>query len=405
MLGDRLASSDNVTLKEQAQICYICSGNLSKLVESSDVEIQEIVELIVIMQKALEVQGIRDVQIEGKIANVLSRYAEMLAAEGDLDAALNYLGNSQDEKIVMLKDRLCRALGYIEESKIVPKGPTMQNYYDRRRSVQGVQNPLSGGATRPFFDSNIAPTKQSFIPPPNQFNTQQQQSFGIPPPLQPLQPHQSLQPTYVNQSITQPMQPTSMQSMQPMLYDQTSQSYTSTSISQSLPPPPPSNTSSGVGSRPPSVGSQTRSKYIIDPSVKSTSTYGQSGFPQQTSPYNNQQIPPVPGYSSSNIYQPQVPMSTNTFSGQNLISNPKEVESFKPVQLNVLSPLQNQPQNQMYEAIRTQPLPQTGYGNENQSSMDRSNIYQPPLQPAGWNDPPTAKPSRIQVNIFIFLLY
>lgn len=102
----------------------------------------------------------------------------MLAAEGDLDAALNYLGNSQDEKIVMLKDRLCRALGYIEESKIVPKGPTMQNYYDRtRRSVQGVQNPLSGGPTRPFFDSNIAPTKQSFIPPPNQFNTQQQQQI------------------------------------------------------------------------------------------------------------------------------------------------------------------------------------------------------------------------------------
>lgn len=410
MLGDRLASSDNVTLKEQAQICYICSGNLNKMVESSDVEIQEIVELIVIMQKALEMQGIRDVQIEGKIANILSRYAEMLAAEGDLDAALNYLGNSQDEKIVMLKDRLCRALGYIEESKIVSKGPTMQNYYDRtRRSVQSVQNPLSGGPTRPFFDSNIAPTKQSFIPPPNQFNTQQQQqqqSFGIPPPLQPLQP------TYASQSITQPMQPTqcmqsmqSMQSMQPMLYDQTSQPYTSTSISQSLPPPPPSNTSSGVGSRPPSVGPQARSKYIIDPSVKSTSTYGQSGFPQQTSPYNNQQIPPVPGYSSSNIYQPQVPMSTNTFPGQNLISNPKEVESFKPVQLSVLSPLQNQPQNQMYEAIRTQPLPQTGYGNENQSSIDRSNIYQPPLQPAGWNDPPAAKPSRIQVNIFIFLLY
>lgn len=412
MLGDRLESSDNVTLKEQAQICYICSGNLNKLVESSDVEIQEIVELIVIMQKALEMQGIRDVQIEGKIANILSRYAEMLAAEGDLDAALNYLGNSQDEKIVMLKDRLCRALGYIEESKIVPKGPTMQNYYDRtRRSVQGVQNPLSGGPTRPFFDSNIAPTKQSFIPPPNQFNTQQQQqSFGMPPPLQPLQPLQPpLQQTYASQSITQPMQPTqsmqSMQLMQSMLYDQTSQSYTSTSISQSLPPPPPSNASSGVGSRPPSVGPQARSKYIIDPSVKSTSTYGQSGFPQQTSPYNNQQIPPVPGYSSSSIYQPQVPMSTNTFPGQNLISNPKEVESFKPVQLSVLSPLQNQPQNQMYEAIRTQPLPQTGYGNENQSSMDRSNIYQPPLQPAGWNDPPAAKPSRIQVNIFIFLLY
>lgn len=398
MLGDRLASSDNVTLKEQAQICYICSGNLNKMVESSNVEIQEIVELVVIMQKALETQNIRDVQIEGKIANVLSRYADMLAAEGDLDSALNYLGNSQDEKVIMLKDRLMRALGYIEESKAVPKAPAMQTYYDRTRryvtGAQGVQNPLSTGSTRPFSDSNIAaPTKQSFAPPPNQFNTQQQQqTFGI----SPLQPH------------VQPMQP--VQSMQPMPpipsmpYDQISHSYTSTSVSQSLPPPPPSSASSGIGSRPPSAGPPARSKYIIDPSVKSTSTYGQTGFPQQTSSY--QQIPPVSGYSSSNMYQPQVPMPTNTYSGQNLVSNVKEAETFNPVQLSVLSPLQNPPQSQMYEPIRMQPIQQTQmYGSENQPPMDRSKIYQAPVQPAGWNDPPAAKPSRIQVNSFVSFLY
>ncbi|XP_017767013.1 PREDICTED: protein transport protein Sec31A isoform X1 [Eufriesea mexicana] len=391
MLGDRLVSSDNPTLKEQAQICYICSGNLNKMVESSNVEIQETVELVVIMKKALEMQGIRDVQIEGKIANVLSRYAEMLAAEGDLDAAFIYLENSQDEKIVMLKDRLCRALGYIEETKVMPKGPAMQNYYDRsRRPMQSVQNPLSAGSTRPFFDSNVAPTKQSFVPPPNQFN-QQQQSFGI----SPLQPHvQSVQSMQSMQSM-QPMQP--MQSMQTMQYDQTPHSYTSTSMSQPPPPPPASSISSGVGSRPSSVGPQTRSKYIIDPSVKSTSAYGQTGYPQQPLSYNNQQIPPMPGYSSSNMYQSQVPISANTYPGQNFISNLKEMETFKPVPLNTLTPLQNPSQSQMYEPIRTQPIPQTQvYGSENQPPMERSNIYQPPLQPAGWNDPPAAKPSRMQ---------
>ncbi|XP_076755413.1 COPII coat complex component secretory 31 isoform X1 [Xylocopa sonorina] len=391
MLGDRLVSSNNPTFKEQAQICYICSGNLNKIVESSNVDIQEVVELVVIMQKALEIQGIRDVQIEGKIANVLSQYAEMLAAEGDLDAALNYLGNSQDAKIVMLKDRLCRSLGYIEESKVVPKAPTMQNYYDRRRSVQSVQNPLPAGSTqaRPFFDSNVPPTKQSFAPPPNQFSTQQQpfgmtqqQPFGMshqqPFGVAPLQPH------------VQPMQP--VQSMQ---YDQPFQPYTPTSLSQPPPPPPPSNVSGGVGSRPSSVGPQARSKYIIDPSVKSTSTYGQTGYPQQT--YNSQQIPSVPGYSTPNMYQPQVPAPTNTYPGQNFPPNPKEVEPYKPVQPSVLSPLQNPPQTQIYEPIRTQPLPQNQmYGSENQPPMDRTNIYQPPPQPAGWNDPPVAKPSRMQ---------
>ncbi|XP_076232600.1 COPII coat complex component secretory 31 isoform X2 [Calliopsis andreniformis] len=359
MLGDRLVSSEDSTLKQQAQICYICSGNLNKMIESSDVEIQEIVELVMIMQKALEVQGIRDIQIEGKIANVLSQYAEMLATQGELDAALNYLGNSQDEKVVMLKDRLCRALGYIQESKAIPKASTMQGYYDQtRRSMQPVQNPLLVPRAQPF-DTNMAPSKQSFVPSMNQFNTQaQQQPFG----LAPLQPH--------------------VQSMQ---YDhyQSSQPFGST-VSQPPPPPPPTSASSGVGSRPPSVGPQARSKYLIDPSVKSTSSYGQTGFPQQTMPYSNQQIPPVPGYSSPNTYQPQLPVPSSAYPGQSYTTNPKESEPFKPVQPNILSPLQNPLQNQTYEPIRTQPHPQTQvYENEN--------AYQLPPQPAGWNDPPAAK--------------
>lgn len=377
MLGDRLALSDDPALREQAQICYICSGNLNKMIESSNVEIQEVVELVVLMQKALETQGIRDVQIEGKIANVLSQYAEMLAAEGDLDAALNYLGNSQDEKVMMLKDRLCRALGYIQESKAVPKAPAVQNYYDRTRPMQAAQNPLHAATqqTRPFFDSHVAPTKQSFLPPPNQFNTQQQQPFGI----SPLQPH--------------------VPSMQ---YDQMPNTYTSSAMTQPPPPPPPTTSSSGIGSRPPSVGPQTRSKYLIDPSVKSPSTYGQSGFPQQTSMYNSQQqVSPLQGYPTPNVYQPQIPVATNAYPGQNFTTMPKEPEPFKPIQPSVLTPMQNPPQGQMYEPIKTQPLPQTSmYGNENQPPpVDRSTAYQLPPQPAGWNDPPAAK-SRMQVKCF-----
>lgn len=385
MLGNRLASSDNYPLREQSQICYICSGNLNKMVESSNADIQEVVELVVIMQKALEVQGIKDVQIEGRIANVLSQYAEMLAEEGDLEAALNYLGNSRDERIVMLKDRLCRALGYIEESKAVPKAPGMQNYYDQtRRPMQTVQHPLPAAASaqgRPYFEPNVAPTKQFIVPPPNQFNAQQQQQ--------------------------QQQQPFGLTSHQPsMQYDQPPHSYTPTSISQPPPPPPPTSASSGVGSRPSSVGPQARSKYIIDPSVKSTSSYGQVGFPQQTSMYNNQQIPPLPSYPTQNMYQSHAPGSTNpTYPGQGFPPNPKEAEPFNPIQPNILPPLPNQPQSQMYDPVRTQPHPQTQmYGVDNEPPVDRSNIYQLPPQAAGWNDPPAAKPSRLQVSIFIFYL-
>ncbi|XP_076291003.1 COPII coat complex component secretory 31 [Lasioglossum baleicum] len=349
MLGDRLISSDDPTLKEQAQICYICSGNLNKMVESSNVDIQEVVELVMVMQKALELQGSRDTRIEGKIASVLSQYAEMLASEGDLEAALNYLGNSEDERVVMLKNRLCRALGYIQDVRSRPKTAKM---------------PLQA---RPF--ENVPPTKQPFPPSTNQFNTRQQQPLGF-PSTNPLQPHMQSQ----------------MQSQ--MQYDQyTSHSYGTAPVSQPPPPPPPTG-SSGVGSRPSSVGPQTRSKYLIDPSVKSTPSYGQTGFPQQT--YSNQQMPPMSNYPPQNVYQPQISMASNPYPGQNFTAGLKEPEPFKPVQPSMMTPMQQPTQSQMYDPIRTQPMPQPqAYGNEN--------AYQALPQPAGWNDPPVAK-SRMQLK-------
>lgn len=106
-----MASNDPTLIKE-AQICYICSGNLSKMIETSASDIHERVELILIMQKALEFQSTRPIETDATSAKVLSQYAEMLATEGDLQAALDCLGNSAEPRIVMLKERLSRALGY-----------------------------------------------------------------------------------------------------------------------------------------------------------------------------------------------------------------------------------------------------------------------------------------------------
>ena len=109
-----MAASDEPALKQEAQICYICSGNINKTVESSDSDIQETVELVTMMQKALEFHTTRKVNIEGKVASVITSYAEMLASEGDLDAALSYLRESQDPSITMLRDRVYKALGHIQ---------------------------------------------------------------------------------------------------------------------------------------------------------------------------------------------------------------------------------------------------------------------------------------------------
>lgn len=112
-MGDRLAASENENLRKEAQICYIYSGNLNKAAESSDTGIQDTVEFVMMLKKALEFYTTREVNIEGNAAAVLTRYAEMLASEGDLDAALSYLGNSQEPSIAMLRDRLYKALGHI----------------------------------------------------------------------------------------------------------------------------------------------------------------------------------------------------------------------------------------------------------------------------------------------------
>jgi len=372
MLGDRLMLCENPVLKKQAQICYICSGNLNKLIEVSDADIQEVVELIVIMQKALELQGIREVQIQDKIASVLSQYAEMLAAEGDLEAALSYLGNSQEQRISMLRDRLCKALSYMQEQRQVTK-PAAQNYYyeQTRRVSQGPCNPLQQPLqqTTPVQNWNTTPLKQTYGAPTNQFNAQPSQLYGMPPPPQPQ--------------------------VQSTIYDQysTSHPYNQVPIAQPLPPPPPTSGTNLSGSRPSSVGPQSRTKYLIDPSVKSTPSYGQSTFPSSNPLYNSQQVSSVPGYPQQNSYQPQVPVPGNVYPSQppSFMNNSKEPEPYKPLQPSIMSPLQNIPQTQIYDPVRAQPTLQTQtYGNEN--------AYQLPPQSSGWNDPPIAKSSRPQVN-------
>ncbi|XP_011708304.1 PREDICTED: protein transport protein Sec31A isoform X1 [Wasmannia auropunctata] len=373
MLGDRLVSSENPVLKKQAQICYICSGNLNRLIEVSDADIQEVVELVVIMQKALELQGIREVQINDKIATVLSQYAEMLAAEGDLESALNYLGNSQEQRVSMLRDRLCKALSYMQEQRYVAK-PAAQNYYEQPRRVpQGhpLQQQQTLQQTTSAQNWNTNPLKQTYGAPTNQFNAQPTQLYGMPPPPQ--------------------------SQMQSTIYDQysTSHSYNQAPIAQPLPPPPPTSASNLSGSRPSSVGPQSRTKYLVDPSVKSTPSYGQTAFPPSNPLYNSQQVPPVPGYPQ-NSYQPQVPVPGNVYPSQppSFMNTPKEPEPYKPLQPNIMTPLQNVPQTQMYDPVRSQPTSQTqAYGNEN--------AYPLPPQSSGWNDPPIAK-SRAQPVLALY---
>lgn len=367
MLGDRLASCGDPVLKKQSQICYICSGNLNKTIEASDAGIQETVELVMIMQKALELQGVKDIPIDGNIASVLSNYAEILSAEGNLEAALSYLGNSQEARITMLRDRLCRALGYVQQAtqQPTPRASLTQNYYDKGSVRKPYQNTYAQpAAITPMQNWNTAPTKNAYPSGMmNQLNAQQTPNIGAPPIQQ-----------------------------QPTGQDQYSAMNTYGQISQvQAPPPLPTTGTSLGGSRPSSVGPQSRSKYILDPSVKSTPTYG--GAYQQAAPVYNP-VAPVPGYPTQNSYQ-QSQMPGYPAQGQNSIYNPLETDGFKNSTANIMNPMMGQAgqaQSQMYDPMQSQPIQQTqSYGNDN--------VYQAPPQPSGWNDPPVGKASRAQVQL------
>ena len=78
MLGARLEVEGKGTLSLNAQLCYICAGNLNKLIEcwtatektDTPTKLQQLVELVMLLIKAVEQQG-RTVEMSGKLAEVL----------------------------------------------------------------------------------------------------------------------------------------------------------------------------------------------------------------------------------------------------------------------------------------------------------------------------------------------
>ncbi|BFZ17823.1 hypothetical protein BsWGS_20864 [Bradybaena similaris] len=120
-LAQRLESERNGALSLYASLCYICSGNVEKLVENwirntedpnRPLALQDLVEKVMILRKAVELsRGAVPGVSGGVLADKLSQYAGLLAAQGSIAAALTYLSNTSDEKLAILQDRLSRALG------------------------------------------------------------------------------------------------------------------------------------------------------------------------------------------------------------------------------------------------------------------------------------------------------
>uniref|UniRef100_A0A8C0ZGN6 Protein transport protein Sec31A n=1 Tax=Cyanistes caeruleus TaxID=156563 RepID=A0A8C0ZGN6_CYACU len=122
MLGARLESEGDAALSSDACLCYISSGNVERLVEcwvknhetSSPLALQDLIEKVMVLSRSVEIlRGTAGPAPGPVLAERITQYASLLASQGCLAAAMNYLPSSSKEvsENQQLRDRLFHAQG------------------------------------------------------------------------------------------------------------------------------------------------------------------------------------------------------------------------------------------------------------------------------------------------------
>ncbi|XP_059969891.1 protein transport protein Sec31A isoform X4 [Mesoplodon densirostris] len=332
LLGTRLESEGDSLLQTQACLCYICAGNVEKLVAcwtkaqdgSSPLSLQDLIEKVVILRKAVQLTQAMDTNTVGVLlAEKMSQYANLLAAQGSIAAALAFLpDNTNQPNIVQLRDRLCRAQGNPapgqQESPKIP--------YERQQLPKGRPGPVAGHTQMPrvpaqqYYPHGENPPPPGFLmhgnvnpnvataqlptspghmhtqvppyPQPQPYQPAQQYSFGtggsaVYRPQQPVAP--SASNAYPN---TPYISSASSYSGQSQLYTAQHQASPPTSSSTASFPPPPSSGASfqhGGPGAPPSS-----SAYALPPGATGTlPAAGELPASQRTGSQNGWNDPPA----------------------------------------------------------------------------------------------------------------
>uniref|UniRef100_A0AAQ5X200 Protein transport protein Sec31A n=1 Tax=Amphiprion ocellaris TaxID=80972 RepID=A0AAQ5X200_AMPOC len=106
LLGDRLEASEDAQLQSQACLCYICAGNVEKLVScwtraqggQYPLSLQDLVEKVVVLRRAVEqTQRSGPAAIGILLAEKMSQYAGLLASQGSLSTAITYLPDNTNQ--------------------------------------------------------------------------------------------------------------------------------------------------------------------------------------------------------------------------------------------------------------------------------------------------------------------
>uniref|UniRef100_A0A8C9EJ12 Protein transport protein Sec31A n=1 Tax=Pavo cristatus TaxID=9049 RepID=A0A8C9EJ12_PAVCR len=176
LLGNRLESEGDSLLRTQACLCYICAGNVEKLVAcwskvqdgNSPLSLQDLIEKVVILRKAVQLtQAVDPNAVGALLAEKMSQYANLLAAQGSIAAALTFLpANTDQPNIVLLRDRLCRAQGELPAGQEAIKAP-----YERQPMPKDRAGPVAGQVPGPqasaqqYYQQGDKPPPPGFIMP------------------------------------------------------------------------------------------------------------------------------------------------------------------------------------------------------------------------------------------------
>nr|XP_049594264.1 protein transport protein Sec31A isoform X5 [Syngnathus scovelli] len=176
LLGVRLEACGDADLRAQACLCYICAGNVDKLVacwnaagqRNCPLSLQDLVEKVVVLQRAMEQtqRSGRDANAGALLAEEMARYAGLLASQGSLSEAISYLPNSSGQVAVeQLRERLSRALGQQAAGPVqTPRSQTQHGGLQPRHAFTPVQPaPLTGSV--PLQTPASIPAQQQYYQP------------------------------------------------------------------------------------------------------------------------------------------------------------------------------------------------------------------------------------------------
>ncbi|NXA61867.1 SC31A protein, partial [Mohoua ochrocephala] len=313
LLGSRLENEGDSVLQTQACLCYICAGNVDKLVAcwtkvqdgNSPLSLQDLIEKVVILRKAVQLtQAVDPNAVGALLAEKMSQYANLLAAQGSLAAALTFLpANTNQPNIVQLRDRLCRAQGELPVGQDGLKGP-----YEREPTPKGRAGPVAGRMQAPqapaqqYYQQGDNPPPPGFIMP------------GAVGPSMPPQQATSSNYSMYSQAGTRPAYPQTYQATQqyssgtggPALYQP--QQPMAVPASASYPSPAPNTTPSYLPSAP--AHSMPSPLYPGQPQPSPTSLNPVSSFPVPPSGTSFQHGRPGPPATSVAYALPTGPTGT-----------------------------------------------------------------------------------------------